>query len=130
MVINLCTNQPSAGSAVRARDTLVAFGSRFGVHSKNGSWVVGMRLISKRVAWLSLMLTLWSALAFAMHHHSNADESASCQVCIAAHSAAPVIASPTPKPIFRRLVAFRPRAAVAKQPLIAFALCARPPPGV
>jgi hypothetical protein len=89
-----------------------------------------MRLISKRVAWLSLLLTLWSALAFAMHHHSNADESASCQVCIAAHSATPVTASPAPKPVFRRLVAFRPQTAVAKQRLIAFALCVRPPPAV
>ncbi len=91
---------------------------------------MGMRLISKRIAWLSLLLTLWSALAFAMHHHANADESASCQVCIAAHSATPVIAAPTPKPVFCRLTEFRLQTAVAKQRLIAFALYVRPPPGV
>jgi hypothetical protein len=87
-----------------------------------------MRLISKRVAWISLLLTLWSALAFAMHHHSSADESASCQVCIAAHSSTPVVAAPTPKPLFCRLATVRPQTAVAKQRLIAFALCVRPPP--
>ncbi len=42
-----------------------------------------MRSISKRIAWLSLLMTLWSALAFAMHHHSDVNESAACQVCIA-----------------------------------------------
>ena len=28
-----------------------------------------MQSISKRIAWLSLLLTLWSALAFAVHPH-------------------------------------------------------------
>ncbi|MFY9905548.1 MAG: hypothetical protein WAK62_10410 [Terriglobales bacterium] len=87
-----------------------------------------MRSISKRIAWLSLLLTLWSAMAFAMHHHTDAGESASCQVCIAAHSTAPVVASPTPKPVLRRLVAFRLQTSVAKQRLIPFTLCVRPPP--
>jgi hypothetical protein len=91
---------------------------------------MGMRSISKRIAWLGLLLTLWSALAFAIHHHSNADESASCQVCIAAHSSTPVVASPTPKPVFRRAVAFQLQTAAAKQRLIAFALSVRPPPVV
>jgi hypothetical protein len=89
-----------------------------------------MRLMTKRIAWLSLVLTLWSSFAFAMHQHSTADESASCQVCIAAHSATPVIAAPTPKPVFCRLTAFRPQIAAAKQRLIAFALYVRPPPSV
>jgi len=87
-----------------------------------------MRSISKRVAWLSLLLTLWSALAFAMHHHKDADESASCQVCMAAHSTTPVVASPTPKPVFRRSVVFQLQTAVSKQRLTAFTLYVRPPP--
>jgi hypothetical protein len=91
---------------------------------------MGMRSISKRIAWLSLMLTLWSALAFAVHHHSNQDESSACQVCIAAHSASPTRTSPTPKPVFRRVVIFRSQPTAAKQHLIAFALCVRPPPSV
>jgi hypothetical protein len=89
-----------------------------------------MQSISKRIAWLSLLLTLWSALAFAVHHHSSQDESATCQVCIAAHSASPTNASPTPKPVFRRVVRYRPKPTSAKQWLVAFALYVRPPPEV
>jgi hypothetical protein len=89
-----------------------------------------MQSISKRMAWLSLLLTLWSALAFAVHHHSSQDESAACQVCVAAHSASPTSVSPTPKPVFRRILSFRPQASVAKQRLIVFALYIRPPPFV
>jgi hypothetical protein len=89
-----------------------------------------MPSISKRIAWLSLLLTLWSALAFAVHHHSSQDESTTCQVCVAAHSASPTTASPTPKPVFRRVVSFRPRPTDAKQYFVAFALYVRPPPAV
>lgn len=89
-----------------------------------------MQSISKRIAWLSLLLTLWSALAFAVHHHSSQDESAACQVCIAAHSASPTNSSPAPKPVFRRVIRFRPQPSSAKQRLAAFALYIRPPPVV
>ena len=90
-----------------------------------------MQSISKRIAWLSLLLTLWSATAFAVHHHSSQEESASCQLCIAAQSASPTHASPIPKPLFRRVViAFRPQPSAARQRLVAFALYTRPPPVV
>ena len=89
-----------------------------------------MRSISKRVAWLSLLLTLWSALAFAVHHHSSQDESATCQVCIAAHSASPTNSSPASKPVFRRVVEFRAQPSSAKQRLAIFALYVRPPPAI
>jgi hypothetical protein len=89
-----------------------------------------MQSISKRIAWLSLLLTLWSALAFAVHHHSSQDESTACQVCVAAHSASPTSASPTPRPVFRRIVRYRLKATAAKQWLVAFALYVRPPPAV
>ncbi len=89
-----------------------------------------MRSSLKRVAWLSLLLTLWSAFAFAVHHPSSQDESTTCQVCVAAQSAAPATASPTPKPVFRRVLPFRPQPSSAKQRLVAFALSVRPPPAV
>ncbi|HEV3308278.1 MAG TPA: hypothetical protein VGZ91_17690 [Candidatus Sulfotelmatobacter sp.] len=89
-----------------------------------------MLSISKRIAWLSLLLTLWSALAFAVHHHSSQDESAACQVCVAAHSATPTHASAAPKPIFRKTVRYRPKPTATKQLLVAFALYVRPPPAV
>ena len=89
-----------------------------------------MKPISKRIAWLSLLLTLWSALAFAVHHHSSQDESTTCQVCVAAHSAAPTTVPPSPEPEFRRVLQFRPQPTDAKQRLVAFALYVRPPPRV
>jgi hypothetical protein len=87
-----------------------------------------MRSASKKIALLALLLTLWSAFAFAAHHHSSQEESASCQVCVAAHSASPAIAALPPKPIFRSVAAYRPRAATAKQRLETFASYVRPPP--
>jgi hypothetical protein len=86
--------------------------------------------IWKQVAWLSLLLTLWSAVAFAAHHHSSQDESATCQVCMAAHSASPVIAAVTPKPVIYRTVSLRTKTNDSKQRLAAFALSVRPPPSV
>lgn len=40
------------------------------------------------MAVVCLLLTLWSAVAFAAHHHSDRTEAAKCTVCMAAHSAA------------------------------------------
>ena len=87
-----------------------------------------MQSIMRRIAWLSLLLTIWSAMAFALHQHSSQDESSTCQVCVAAQSASPTSASPTPRPVFRRVVPFRPQEIAAKQELVAFALYVRPPP--
>jgi hypothetical protein len=87
-----------------------------------------MRSASKKISLLALLLTLWAAFAFAAHHHSSQDESASCQVCVAAHSASPAIAALAPKPVFRSVGIYRPRAAAAKQRLETFASYVRPPP--
>ena len=89
-----------------------------------------MRSISKCIACMCVVLTFWSAIAFATHHHSNATESATCTVCIAAHSASPTLSS-TPRPAtFIALVILRVEPVPAKQRLIAFALSVRPPPEV
>jgi hypothetical protein len=89
-----------------------------------------MRLFSKRIALLCLMLTLWSALAFVAHHHSSATEAAKCTVCLAAHSASPKSSSQSPKVTFVSVSTFRPQAVSAKQSLVVFALSVRPPPSV
>ncbi|MGA2387610.1 MAG: hypothetical protein ABSF97_01520 [Candidatus Sulfotelmatobacter sp.] len=89
-----------------------------------------MQSISKKIALLSLLLTLWSAVAFATHHHSSQDASDGCQICVAAHSASPATPSLAPKPIFRRVVTVRTQPAAAKYHLRVFALSVRPPPAV
>jgi len=59
-----------------------------------------MRSISKKIAWLCLLLMLSSAIAVVAHHHSDANESARCTVCVAAHSAAPTSLHLAPRVTF------------------------------
>jgi hypothetical protein len=90
-----------------------------------------MRPTLKRVAWLCLALTLWSLIAAATHSHSSLDDSATCTVCVAAHSASPVVVSTLPDTAFTpvQLVLVADPVS-AKQRLIPFALTVRPPPEV
>ena len=92
--------------------------------------VTVMRSISKKIACLCVLLTFWSAMAFAAHQHSNATDSATCTVCVAAHSASPKTTVSLPKVLFVSVCTFRPKPVSAKQRLIAFALSVRPPPGI
>ena len=88
-----------------------------------------MRPTSKRIAWLCLWLMLWSALAFAVHHHSDGEDSAKCPVCVAALSTAPTAPALPARTIFHAVSTVRTEpVAAAKQRLIAFALTVRPPP--
>ena len=89
-----------------------------------------MRSISKRVALLCVLLTFWSATASAAHQHSSAIESAKCSVCAAVQSAAPKAPAILTRVTFVVVATFRPQSVSAKQCLIAFALCVRPPPSV
>ena len=87
-----------------------------------------MRFISKAVAWFCLVLMLGSAWAEVVHRHANEANSASCQLCVAAHSLAPASAARTPKPVLRRVVAVKHQELDAKKFLLAFSLHVRPPP--
>jgi hypothetical protein len=89
-----------------------------------------MRSGSKRVAWLCLILTLWSAYAFATHHHSSSIEPGNCTVCIAAHSASPIIVSNLPHAVLVLVATVVPKTLSAKQSTVTFALTVRPPPAV
>jgi hypothetical protein len=89
-----------------------------------------MRSISKKVALLCLLLTIWSAAALAAHHHSNATDAAKCTVCVAAHSASPKAVSTLPKATFVLASILVLDPVSAKQRLISFALRVRPPPSV
>jgi hypothetical protein len=88
-----------------------------------------MRSIWKSVACLCLLLTLWSAVAFVAHHHTDASESAKCTVCVAALSASPTVPSLPPQATFLVISTLRAQpVAAAKRRLIVFALLVRPPP--
>ena len=89
-----------------------------------------MRSKVKCVALLCLMLTLWSALGFATHHHANGAESAKCTICVAAHSAAPRTVSAPLKVTFVPVFAFRLEPISSAERLVVFALSVRPPPAL
>ncbi len=111
--------------------TLVAFISGLGVNSdKRICGVTDVRSISKSIALLCLVLTFWSAIAVAVHQHSDATEAAKCTVCVAAHSASPQTPSTVVHTTFVAVATFRAEPVSAKQRLVAFALTVRPPPEV
>jgi hypothetical protein len=87
-----------------------------------------MRSISKKLAWLCLLLILGSAAEFALHQHSSATEAAKCTVCVAAHSASPKSASAPRPTAFVVFSTFTAEPVLAKRRLVSFALCVRPPP--
>ena len=92
--------------------------------------VSNMRSSVKCVALLCLLLTFWSAFAFAAHHHSKSTESAKCTVCVAAHSAAPKATTNLLKATFTPISTFRADPVSGKQRFMAFALSVRPPPAI
>ena len=89
-----------------------------------------LRSIVKYVAAMCLLLTIWSAIAFAAHHHSNGAESAKCTVCVAAHSAAPKATASLLKAKFIPISTFLPEPVFAAQSFVTFALSVRPPPAI
>jgi len=89
-----------------------------------------MRSMSKRIAFLCLLLTFWSAVAFIAHHHSSATDALKCTVCAAAQSASPKTASTLPNSTFIQISSLRLEPVSAKQRLVTFALSVRPPPTV
>lgn len=88
-----------------------------------------MRPTSKKVTLLCLLLILFSAVASAVHHHSEGTE-AKCTVCMTAHSAVPRIAAAPLRVSFTSAFIVQAEPVSAKQHVVAFALSVRPPPAV
>jgi len=89
-----------------------------------------MRSFSKKVALVCLLLTVWSAVGLAAHHHSSRVEAARCSVCVTAHSAAPKAIATLPQAKFVYASAPVLETGSAQQHMISFALRVRPPPSV
>lgn len=89
-----------------------------------------MRSVVKCVALACLLLTLWSAVALVTHHHADGTDSATCTVCLAAHSTAPRPATNLAKTTFIAVSTFRAEPGFAIEALVVFALSVRPPPVV
>ena len=112
--------------------TVIAHDCWFGVDFQKNT-MGGISNRPYRIKWvtlLCLLLTLWSALAFIAHRHSNGAESAKCAVCVAAHSAAPKAAVQQLKATFTSISIVRSIPLSPKERFVAFALSVRPPPAV
>jgi len=73
-----------------------------------------MRLWVKWSAWLCLSLMLWTVAAESTHNHPNQTESASCLICVAAHSASPAAISGHAAPVFAAVGMLQERAILLK----------------
>lgn len=89
-----------------------------------------MRLSSKWLTWLCLSLTLWTAVAESTHNHPNKTESASCSICVLAHSTTPTATADQIRPVYAE-VGFLPEdEIIAKARLAVADLDIRGPPTV
>jgi hypothetical protein len=87
-----------------------------------------MQLVKKSVVWLCVALILSSALAVALHHHSNANDAVKCAACVAAHSACPQNVAIVSSFTLLRIISNETKVAFGKQHFLPFALFMRPPP--
>ena len=65
-------------------------------------------------AWLCLSLMLWTVAAESTHNHPTQAESASCSICVVAHTASPAISSGHGAPVFAALGLLQEEDIVAK----------------
>ena len=59
-----------------------------------------MRVWVRCSAWLCLSLMLWTVAAESTHNHPTPTDSASCLICVAAHSASPASEGADATPAF------------------------------
>jgi hypothetical protein len=64
--------------------------------------------------WLCLSLMLWTAAAETAHIHPNQTESATCSICVVAHSTSPTASSSHLAPVFAAVGLLREESIVPK----------------
>jgi hypothetical protein len=73
---------------------------------------------------------LWTAVVESTHNHSNQTESASCSICVVAHSTAPTASCHHTRPVFEAIGLLQEKEVIAKARLGVFDLGIRGPPAV
>jgi hypothetical protein len=73
---------------------------------------------------------LWTAVVESTHNHPNKTESASCSICVVAHSTAPTASSSQARPLFAAIGLLQEKEIIAKARLSVFDLGIRGPPAV
>ena len=89
-----------------------------------------MTFSSRCLAWLCLSLMLWTAVAESTHNHPNKTDSASCSICIVAHSTAPTAIAQQGRPEFAAIGLLQDKKVIAKPRLSIADLGIRGPPAV
>jgi len=87
-----------------------------------------MRVWVRWSAWLCLSLMVWTVAVESTHNHPNQTDSASCVICVAAHSASPAVSSVHGTPVFGAIGLFHEEDVVAKVRLDFSDLGIRGPP--
>jgi len=87
-----------------------------------------MRYWVRWSACLCLSLICWTAVAESTHHHPNRTESASCLICVVAHTASPAPNSSDTTPAFATLGLWQEETVVAYVQLDFSVLGNRGPP--
>lgn len=73
-----------------------------------------MRAWVRWSAWFCLSLMLWAAAAESTHNHATRTDSASCSICVVAHSASPSLSFSHVVPVFAAIGLLREEDPVAK----------------
>ena len=73
-----------------------------------------MRLWVRWSAWFCVSLMLCAAAAESTHNHPTRTESASCSICVVAHSASPTLSSGQTAPVFAAIGLLQEEDVIAK----------------
>jgi hypothetical protein len=89
-----------------------------------------MRFWARWSAWLCLSLMLWTAAAESTHKHPSQTESASCSICLAAHTASPTVSAVQGAPVFAAIGLLHEEDTVLKARFNFFERGIRGPPAI
>lgn len=87
-----------------------------------------MRSASRWLVWFCLSLMLWTAAVESSHHHPNKAESATCSICVVAHSTTPAAGSSHTKPFFTAIGLLQEKEIIAEARIHCSDLGIRGPP--
>jgi len=87
-----------------------------------------MRFTSRWLTWLCLCLMLWAAVVESTHNHANKTESASCSICVVAHSTTLTASSNHARQMFAAVGLLQEEEVIADVRLNVFDLGIRGPP--
>jgi hypothetical protein len=73
-----------------------------------------MRLWMRWSAWFCVSLMLWAAAAESTHNHPTRTESATCSICVVAHSTRPTASSSQAAPVLTAISLLREEDVIAK----------------